>query len=188
MTRSPWATSKSSMPGRLVSRTTKSGARSGASRSVSMPMSSNACHVPRSVAVISSGSLAIWQERRQRKPEDRAAARRAAQPDPALVGLDDGLADVQPSPGAEMRCGEPLGAVAAALASPETAERIAILEAATSGGMSALEAARLSMQLGGLDLSLLDGLLDLSQGAGTEGGGQGAPVPLALPALSRRRS
>jgi hypothetical protein len=87
-----------------------------------------------------------------------------------------------------MRCGEPLGAVAAALASPETAERIAILEAATSGGMSALEAARLSMQLGGLDLSLLDGLLDLSQGAGTEGGGQGAPVPLALPALSRRRS
>jgi hypothetical protein len=32
-----------------------------------------------------------------------------------------------------MRRGEPLGAVAAALASPETAERIAVLEAATSG-------------------------------------------------------
>jgi hypothetical protein len=46
---------------------------------------------------------------------------------------------------AMMRRGDPLGAVAAALASPETAERIAILEAATSGGMSALEAARLSM-------------------------------------------
>ena len=59
---------------------------------------------------------------------------------------------------AMMRRGEPLGAVAAALASPETAERIAILEAATSGGLSALEAARLSMQRGGLDLSLLDGL------------------------------
>ena len=62
---------------------------------------------------------------------------------------------------AMMRRGEPLGAVAAALASPETAERIAILEAATSGGMSALEAARLSMQRGGLDLSLLEGLRDL---------------------------
>jgi transposase len=36
-----------------------------------------------------------------------------------------------------MRRGEPLGAVAAALASPETAERIAVLEAATSGRMSA---------------------------------------------------
>ena len=34
-----------------------------------------------------------------------------------------------------MRRGEPLGAVAAALASPETAERIAVLEAATSGRM-----------------------------------------------------
>ena len=32
-----------------------------------------------------------------------------------------------------MRDGVPLGAVAAALASPETAERIAVLEAATSG-------------------------------------------------------
>jgi hypothetical protein len=37
-----------------------------------------------------------------------------------------------------MRRGEPLGAVAAALASPETAERIAVLEAATSGRMTSL--------------------------------------------------
>jgi hypothetical protein len=35
-----------------------------------------------------------------------------------------------------MRRGEPLGAVAAALASHETAERIAVLEAATSGGLT----------------------------------------------------
>ena len=45
-----------------------------------------------------------------------------------------------------MRRGEPLGAVAAALASPETAERIAVLEAATSGKMSALQAARLNVR------------------------------------------
>src|SRR5258708_18342406 len=51
---------------------------------------------------------------------------------------------------AMMRRGEPLGAVAAALASPETAERIAVLEAATSGGLSALEAARLSIHRRGL--------------------------------------
>lgn len=57
-----------------------------------------------------------------------------------------------------LRRGEPLGAVAAALASPETAERIAVLEAATSGGMSALEAARLTLQRAGHDLALLDGL------------------------------
>jgi hypothetical protein len=44
-----------------------------------------------------------------------------------------------------MRRGEPLGAVAAALASPETAERIAVLEAATSGKMSSLLAARLNV-------------------------------------------
>src|SRR5689334_24095730 len=36
-----------------------------------------------------------------------------------------------------MREGLPLGAVAAALASPETAERIAVLEAATAGTMTA---------------------------------------------------
>jgi stage V sporulation protein SpoVS len=56
------------------------------------------------------------------------------------------------------RRGEPLGAIAAALASPETAERIAILEAATNGQMSALDAARLNMQRAGHDLSLLEGL------------------------------
>jgi hypothetical protein len=57
-----------------------------------------------------------------------------------------------------MRRGAPLGAVAAALASPETAERIAVLEAATTGQMSALDAARLNVQRAGHDLSLLDGL------------------------------
>jgi hypothetical protein len=57
-----------------------------------------------------------------------------------------------------MRRGTPLGAVAAALASPETAERIAILEAATTGTMSALDAARLNVQRAGRDLTLLDGL------------------------------
>ena len=56
------------------------------------------------------------------------------------------------------RRGEPLGAVAAALASPETAERIAVLEAATNGQMSALDAARLNLQRAGHDLSLLEGL------------------------------
>ena len=57
-----------------------------------------------------------------------------------------------------MRDGVPLGAVAAALASPETAERIAVLEAATSGGLSALDAARLNVQRAGHDLALLNGL------------------------------
>ena len=57
-----------------------------------------------------------------------------------------------------MRRGIPLGAVAAALASPETAERIAVLEAATTGTMSALDAARLNVQRAGQDLTLLDGL------------------------------
>ena len=57
-----------------------------------------------------------------------------------------------------MRRGEPLGAVAAALASPETAERIAVLEAATSGRMSALQAARLNVGRAGGDMGLLDGL------------------------------
>src|SRR5215475_11503375 len=57
-----------------------------------------------------------------------------------------------------LRRGEPLGAVAAALASPETAERIALMEAATSGGVSALEAARLNVRRAGHDASLLDGL------------------------------
>jgi hypothetical protein len=57
-----------------------------------------------------------------------------------------------------MRRGEPLGAVAAALASPETAVRIAVLEAATSGGMSALQAARLTVARAGGDTGMLDGL------------------------------
>ncbi len=56
-----------------------------------------------------------------------------------------------------MREGIPLGAVAAALACPETAERIAVLEAATSGGVSALDAARLNVRRAGHDLALLDG-------------------------------
>ena len=60
-----------------------------------------------------------------------------------------------------MRDGVPLGAVAAALASPETAERIAVLEAATSGGLSALDAARLNVQRAGHDLALLNGLGEL---------------------------
>jgi hypothetical protein len=57
-----------------------------------------------------------------------------------------------------MRRGEPFGAVAAALASPETAERIAVLEAATSGKMSWFLAARLNVARAGGDLSVLDGL------------------------------
>ena len=57
-----------------------------------------------------------------------------------------------------MRRGEPLGAVAAALASPETAERIAVLEAATSGQMSPILAARLNVARAGGNLELLDEL------------------------------
>ena len=57
-----------------------------------------------------------------------------------------------------MRDGVPLGALAAALASLETAERIAVLEAATSGGLSALDAARLNVRRAGHDLTLLDGV------------------------------
>ena len=107
-----------------------------------------------------------------------------------------------------MRRGVPLGAVAADLASPETAERIAVLEAATTGQMSALEAARLNVQRAGQDLSLLDGLrtvgqtllaevpegLDAQTGVDTDseevrmnGNGDGAS-PLALPSLARRRA
>jgi hypothetical protein len=55
-----------------------------------------------------------------------------------------------------MRDGQPLGAVAAALGSPETAERIALTEAATSGGMSALDAAFLSVRRAGHDTAVLD--------------------------------
>jgi hypothetical protein len=59
---------------------------------------------------------------------------------------------------AMMREGLPLGAVAAALGSPETAERIALMEAATSGSMSALDAARLNLQRAGYETTVLDGL------------------------------
>src|SRR5258707_8783497 len=58
-----------------------------------------------------------------------------------------------------VRDGQPLGAVAAALASPETAERIALLEAATRGSLSPLDAARLSLRRAGQDSAVLDGLL-----------------------------
>jgi hypothetical protein len=58
-----------------------------------------------------------------------------------------------------VRDGLPLGAVAAALASPETAERIALMEAATSGSLNSLEAARLSLRRAGQDSAVLDGLL-----------------------------
>jgi hypothetical protein len=71
---------------------------------------------------------------------------------------------------AMMRRGEPLGAVAAALASPETAERIAILEAATSGRMGALEAARLNLGRAGHDLALLDGLHRMATGQSEDSG------------------
>jgi hypothetical protein len=76
---------------------------------------------------------------------------------------------------AMMRRGEPLGAVAAALASPETAERIAILEAATSGGLGALDAARLNVARAGHDLTLLDGLGAVGHAAKHENGGDAAP-------------
>src|SRR5262249_3611236 len=99
-----------------------------------------------------------------------------------------------------MREGAPLGAVAAALASPETAERIALMEAATGGQMSALDAARLNLQRAGHDVSLLDGLRSSSEGGvgrGTspaaDGVGGGAVEaaeallrPLGLSGLSSR--
>jgi hypothetical protein len=44
------------------------------------------------------------------------------------------------------------------LDSPETAERIAVLEAATNGKMSALQAARLNVGRAGGDMGMLDGL------------------------------
>jgi hypothetical protein len=71
-----------------------------------------------------------------------------------------------------MRRGEPLGAVAAALASPETAERIAVLEAATSGKMSSLLAARLNVARAGGDLSVLDGLHAHQQGTANQDGSE----------------
>jgi hypothetical protein len=59
---------------------------------------------------------------------------------------------------AMMSNGDPLAPVAAAMASPETAERIAVLEAAMGGGLSALDTARLNLRRAGHDLTLLDGL------------------------------
>jgi hypothetical protein len=58
-----------------------------------------------------------------------------------------------------VRDGSPLGAVAAALASPETAERIALMEAATSGSVSPLQAAQLSLRRAGQGSAVLDELL-----------------------------
>jgi hypothetical protein len=98
-----------------------------------------------------------------------------------------------------MRRGVPLGAVAAALASPETAERIAVLEAATTGQMSALEAARLNVQRAGHDMGLLDGLRSVGgavlsgvlnrqgeESGGTDGEGVAANGSTPL-AFSRRQ-
>jgi hypothetical protein len=56
------------------------------------------------------------------------------------------------------RDGSPLGAIAAALASPETAERISLTEAATSGSLSPVDAARLSLRRAGQDSAVLAGL------------------------------
>ncbi|HEY1389168.1 MAG TPA: hypothetical protein VGF38_11545 [Ktedonobacterales bacterium] len=84
-----------------------------------------------------------------------------------------------------MRRGVPLGAVAAALASPETAERIAVLEAATSGGLSALDAARLNVQRAGHDLALLDGLGGLRGANARSDGSDGEEVAVAASPLSQ---
>jgi hypothetical protein len=69
-----------------------------------------------------------------------------------------------------MRRGEPLGAVAAALASHETAERIAVLESATSGGLTPVQAARLNVRRAGGNVQLLDDLHAHGQGS--------SPVPI----------
>jgi hypothetical protein len=63
-----------------------------------------------------------------------------------------------------VRDGLPLGAVAAALASPETAERIALMEAATSGSLSPLDAARLSLRRAGQESAILAALRDPATG------------------------
>ena len=83
-----------------------------------------------------------------------------------------------------MRDGLPLGAVAAALASPETAERIAVLEAATSGGLSALDAARLNVRRAGHDLALLDGLDGLDGLRREEPADPASPLALAPLAIA----
>jgi hypothetical protein len=68
-----------------------------------------------------------------------------------------------------MRDGLPLGAVAAALGSPETAERVALMEAATSGSMSALDAALLTLRRAGHDTAFLDGLRSPTPAQATTG-------------------
>ncbi len=82
-----------------------------------------------------------------------------------------------------MREGLPLGAVSAALASPETAERIAVLEAATSGGLSALDAARLNVQRAEHNLALPNGLDGLrgSTGAREDCADREEPAAVASP-------
>src|SRR5262249_52693284 len=59
-----------------------------------------------------------------------------------------------------------------ALASPETAERIALMEVATSGQLSALDAARLNLRRAGQDVAHLDGLV----GGERAGRGRGSPA------------
>jgi hypothetical protein len=80
-----------------------------------------------------------------------------------------------------MRESIPLGAVAAALTSPETSERIALFETATAGGISALEAARLNARRAGRDLALLDGLRagSISGVNGEEPAASASPLPLS---------
>ncbi len=88
------------------------------------------------------------------------------------------------------RRGEPLGAVAAALASPETAERIAVLEAATNGQMSALDAARLNMQRAGHDFSMLEGLRSVGNAftQGDASSAMDAAKDLLAPLVAGRRN
>src|SRR5262249_35663953 len=73
----------------------------------------------------------------------------------------------------------------AALASPETAERIALMEAATDGGLSAVAAARLSLRRAGQDATVLDGLLALAPAAGEPTSAQIAEELLAPLGLGR---
>ena len=75
-------------------------------------------------------------------------------------------------------------AVAAALASPETAERIALMEAATSGSLSPLDAARLSMRRAGQDSAVLEGLLGQTAAASTAQVAEELLAPLGLSRLS----
>jgi hypothetical protein len=57
-----------------------------------------------------------------------------------------------------MRRGEPLGAVAAALASPETAERNADIPPPVAASSTALRSARLTVGRSGGNMGMLDGL------------------------------